>query len=96
MKKSIFVIIVMIPGCISTAAQKHPLPEVDPEQKKELMEYVVNHYMTPENYIINKFKDHDVVIVGESQIKPLFFCKFYFALMLLQGQLLSSEQQFDL
>lgn len=64
MKKSIFVIIVIISVFISTSAQKHPLPEVDPEQKK-IMEYVMNHYMTPENYIISEFKDHDVVIVGE-------------------------------
>jgi tetratricopeptide (TPR) repeat protein len=31
----------------------------------ELKSYIENNYMTPEDYIISKFKQHDVVFIGE-------------------------------
>jgi hypothetical protein len=29
------------------------------------MEYITTHYQTPEEYLISKFKDHDIVFLGE-------------------------------
>jgi hypothetical protein len=33
--------------------------------KEQLEAYVRSHYMTPEDYVLSKFKDHDVVFLGE-------------------------------
>jgi hypothetical protein len=33
--------------------------------KEQLKAYVRSHYMTPEEYVLSKFKDHDVVFLGE-------------------------------
>lgn len=35
--------------------------------KSQLMEYVVENHQTPEEYILSKFNDHDIVILGEFQ-----------------------------
>lgn len=42
------------------------LPEGDPKTKDELKEYVRSHYMSPEDYVIGKFRDHAVVFLGEN------------------------------
>lgn len=49
-------------GCSTT---KTPLPDVDPEVKAKLIKYIENNYLTPEDYIINKFRDHDIIFIGE-------------------------------
>lgn len=50
---------------ISHDAFGQNLPEVDLKLKAELKNYIRNHYMTPEEYIISKFKEHDIIFVGE-------------------------------
>ncbi len=54
--------IFILPGC---SLLKIPLPDVDPELEKELVQYIENNYMSPEDYVISKFTDHDVVFIGE-------------------------------
>lgn len=49
-----------------TLAIQPYLPKVDPQLQKELVDYLKSHYATPEDYVISKFADHDVVILGES------------------------------
>lgn len=38
----------------------------DEKLKAGLKSYIVNNYTTPESYILSKFKDHDIVFVGET------------------------------
>jgi hypothetical protein len=40
-------------------------PAIDPAFKAELQEYIESNHMTPEDYVIAKFADHDVVFIGE-------------------------------
>lgn len=39
--------------------------ELQPAIVRESLQYIQNNFQTPENYIIEKFKNHDVVILGE-------------------------------
>ena len=50
---------------VSKNMPKRPLPELPAELKKALLEYLQTHFQNPEEYIINKFKDHDIVFLGE-------------------------------
>jgi hypothetical protein len=49
----------------SMQENKVPLPKIDSALKQELTSYLQTHRATPEDYIIGKFQDHDVVFVGE-------------------------------
>jgi Tol biopolymer transport system component len=42
-----------------------PLPEVPSEQKAELITYLKAHEISPEDYVIEKFKTYDYVFIGE-------------------------------
>jgi hypothetical protein len=42
-----------------------PLPAMTPEEQRELVQYLKDHWQTPEDYVVSKFKDHDIVIIGE-------------------------------
>ena len=44
---------------------KLPLPQLPDSQKQGLMTYLHRHRATPEEYVIAKFDDHDVVFLGE-------------------------------
>jgi len=41
------------------------LPQRDTKVVEQLKSYLQSHYMTPEDYVISKFQDHDVVFLGE-------------------------------
>lgn len=45
--------------------QKRPLPEVPAALKSKLAGYLREMGMSPEAYVIGKFRDHDIVILGE-------------------------------
>lgn len=45
--------------------QKKSIKEISPDEKKELAGYLRSNWKTPENYIIGKFRDHDLVFIGE-------------------------------
>jgi len=47
------------------ASQALDLPQVDSRLKEQPKAYVRSHHMTPEEYVLSKFKDHDVVSLGE-------------------------------
>ena len=40
-------------------------PNLDPATRTVLSEYLARHHQSPEDYIVSKFADHDVVFVGE-------------------------------
>ncbi len=45
--------------------EKLPLPRIDIAQLTELSDYVKNKYRTPEEYVVSKFMDHDIIFIGE-------------------------------
>lgn len=45
--------------------QPTDVPRRDPKVLEQLKSYLITHYMTPEDYVISKFKNHDVVFLGE-------------------------------
>jgi len=48
--------------------QSADLPKTDPKVVEQLKTYLLSHYMTPEDYVISKFQDHDVVFLGEEHL----------------------------
>jgi hypothetical protein len=50
----------------SSSATSQELPKLDPALNSELTGYIKTHYQSPEDYILSKFKDHDVVFLGEN------------------------------
>ena len=58
--------VVLLPTLICNAQEKLPLPALDPMLKKELTTYLNDHRLSPEDYVISKFKDHDVIFLGEN------------------------------
>jgi hypothetical protein len=51
---------------ISSCNSGQNSPAVDERLKTELKSYIIKNYLTPEDYILSKFKDHDIVFVGET------------------------------
>ncbi len=45
--------------------EKIPLPDLDPQLQQELTAYLRQHLLKPQDYIINKLQDHDIVFLGE-------------------------------
>lgn len=45
--------------------QKSPTVEGPPPTKEDLIRYLEGNWMTPEDYVVTKFLDHDIVIIGE-------------------------------
>ena len=39
--------------------------EISQEEKQELIQYLTTHWKTPEEYVVEKFSDHDLVFIGE-------------------------------
>lgn len=39
--------------------------EISQEEKQELIQYLKSHWKTPEDYVVGKFSDHDLVFIGE-------------------------------
>ena len=59
-------IVVLLWLIYSLSAMSQELPKLDPALKGELTEYIKTHYQAPEEYVVSKFKDHDVVFLGEN------------------------------
>jgi hypothetical protein len=48
------------------ASQKKELKEISSEEKQELVQYLKNYGKSPEDYVVEKFQDYDIVFIGES------------------------------
>lgn len=58
-------IAVLLAAACSIAQDKVPLPEITDSQVQVLKAYLAEHRMSPEEYVVSKFDDHDIVILGE-------------------------------
>lgn len=47
------------------AFQKKEMLQISPEEKEELVNYLKTHGKSPEDYVVEKFKDYDLVFIGE-------------------------------
>ena len=72
MLKNKIILLVLIPllaACKNNTdpdlVEKIDLPDVGQELKLTIEEYLKNHYMSPEDYVISKFNDHDIIFIGE-------------------------------
>ena len=54
-----------LPSGSALPPQKRPLPAVPEPLKSSLAGFLRDHAVTPEAYVIGKFRDHDIVILGE-------------------------------
>ena len=45
--------------------KKLPLPVLDSKLQAELLGYLEKNFRTPEDYVLSKFKDHEIVFIGE-------------------------------
>ena len=63
MKKIFFSFLIFLRVATLVEAQK--LPAIDSTLNASLASYVSTHYHSPEEYILSKFDDHDVVFLGE-------------------------------
>lgn len=63
----LLIILALLLGCSKKydKVEKISLPSVDRELRLTLEEYLKSHYMSPEDYVISKFKDHDIIFIGE-------------------------------
>lgn len=48
-----------------TAQEKKPLLALDKKLKEELLTYLKKNHKSPEEYVLSKFQDHDIVFIGE-------------------------------
>jgi len=49
-------------------SQKRSPAEIPNDLKRTLGEYVQGHGMNPEDYVVSKFRDHDIVFIGEHHL----------------------------
>ena len=49
---------------LGLSIQKKPVSEIPSEE--QLVQYLKSHWLTPEEYILAKFRDHDLVFLGEA------------------------------
>lgn len=66
----LFIVILILAGGLPSTAQKPeakklPLPVLDPRLQSELSGYLEKNFKTPEEYVLSKFKDHEIVFIGE-------------------------------
>lgn len=55
----------MSPQHIPESVEKIPYPNLESTINSELAEYIEKNYCNPEEYITKKFKDHDIIFLGE-------------------------------
>jgi hypothetical protein len=67
MKQIVYSLVVLLALLfqVTHGEDKLPLPVLDEALRAELTDYLLIHHQTPEQYVISKFKDHDIVILGE-------------------------------
>jgi len=63
---SVFLFLLAVGG--ELLSEKRPPAEIPGGLKRTLVEYVQGHGMRPEDYVVSKFRDHDIVFIGEHHL----------------------------
>src|SRR5690242_9419750 len=51
---------------IAVVAVSQETPTITDVLRKECVDYLVAHHQSPDDYVLSKFKDHDLVFLGEA------------------------------
>lgn len=67
MKKKLLLAVVILIGILLLLLypRKEPFPALSNSMRQELETYIVKNYKTPEEYVLSKFKRHDIIFLGE-------------------------------
>ncbi|NIM91425.1 MAG: hypothetical protein GTO17_10815 [Candidatus Aminicenantes bacterium] len=65
MQKSILYLLMTAILLLGLTLPKKPMREIAQEEKQELVQYLKSQGMTPEDYVVSKFQDYDIVFIGE-------------------------------
>ncbi len=67
MKKKLLLAVVILIGILLLLLypRKEPFPALSNSMRQELETYIVKNYKTPEEYVLSKFKSHDIIFLGE-------------------------------
>lgn len=67
MKKKLLLAVVILIGILLLLLypRKEPFPALSNSMRQELENYIVKNYKTPEEYVLSKFKSHDIIFLGE-------------------------------
>ncbi len=60
------IIVAAAVAAANAPSQGQTAPVLDQTLRKELADYLVAHFQSPEDYVAAKFKDHDLVFLGEA------------------------------
>lgn len=63
---SVFLFLLIVGGAL--LSEKRPPSEIPGDLKRTLVEYVQGHGMSPEDYVVSKFRDNDIVFIGEHHL----------------------------
>ena len=66
MKKKYSILFLSIVLSLSTVCQKPRVVNIEKELKQKLIQYLKSHWKSPEDYIISKFKDYEIIFIGEA------------------------------
>ena len=61
-KTASLLILCILASCVTLANSQKPTPSPDIEK---LAAYLKLHWKSPEDYVVSKFRDHDIVFIGE-------------------------------
>ena len=64
-RDEILISLFISPQRISDSVEKIQLPNLDPTINIKLTQYLEKNYCNPQDYIIKKFQDHDIIFLGE-------------------------------
>jgi hypothetical protein len=65
MRKRIAIVLLALALGSASGVEKRPPAEIDPGLEKKLAGYLRTRGLSPEDYVVSKFKDHDIVFLGE-------------------------------
>jgi len=68
------IIVAAAVAAANAPSQGQTAPVLNQPLRKELADYLVAHFQSPEDYVASKFKDHDLVFLGEAPAGGLVQC----------------------
>lgn len=66
MKKASLLLFISTVFLFGLTFQDRPLREISQDEEQELVQYLKTHWKTPEEYVVSKFQDYDIVFIGEA------------------------------
>ena len=58
-------VIILISSSVSAHEEKKPIKPLPKERKQSLVRYLKDNWKSPEDYVVGKFVDYDLIFIGE-------------------------------